>query len=111
MGQSRIKVQAKLHGGIGKMSGGLADHFVVTRKINSPELIWNQDQRKDHDKKTRYFEARAAESWQLSQRNECFMCDGHKYTAIFFEAGNMTDCNSKELLEVKDQKILERLKR
>ena len=64
--QKRIMIQAKLHRGIGNCPGGLTDQFVITRKINSPELIWNQNRHKDQNKKTRYFEVGAAALWQLS---------------------------------------------
>jgi hypothetical protein len=26
----------------------------------------------------------ASKKWELSQKGECFVCDGHKYTVIFF---------------------------
>ena len=44
----------------------------------------------------------------LSQKNECFICDGHKYTIIFFKQGLLTQYN-KDIYEVKDQRILSRL--
>jgi len=40
--------------------------------------------------------------------NECFICDGHKYTIIFFKQGLLTQYN-KDIYEVKDQRILSRL--
>ena len=78
---------------MGKNTDGLVDQFVLTRKVNHPELIWNQDPQNDHSSKKRYFEVDAAENWQLSMKNECFMCDGHKYTAIFFKRGILSSAN------------------
>lgn len=88
----------------------MVDHFILTRKINNAELIFNQDPHKDHLKHCRYFEVEAAECWRLSRSNECFMCDGYKYTAIFFKKGILSTYNSKELDEITDSTIVARLK-
>ena len=51
----------------------MVDHFVLTRKVNEPELIFNQCRFKDL-----YFEQDAAEQWALSDKSECHMCQKHK---------------------------------
>jgi hypothetical protein len=86
----------------------MVDHFILTRKINNPELIFNQDPHKDH-LNSRFFEVEAAECWRLSQKNECFMCDGYKYTTIFFKKGVLSMYNCRDLDEIEDKTILARL--
>lgn len=46
--------------------------------------------------------------WRLSLRDECFVCDRHPYTLIFFERGVLAQ--NRELKEITDEKILKELK-
>ena len=54
--------------------------MVLTRKVNEPDLIFNQYPYKDL-----YFEQDAGEQWVLSEKSECFVCDKHKLTVIFYK--------------------------
>ena len=54
------------------------DEIILNRKINHPELSFNQFSEKDL-----YFEEDSAEQWQLS--NNCFICEKHRYTVIFYD--------------------------
>ena len=94
--------------GLGKSSDGGSDHFVLTRKVNHPELIFNQDPNKDRYAATRFFEIDSAECWVLSQTNECYVCDRHTYGLIFFEKGVLAD--NADMQEVKDEALLKKLK-
>jgi len=80
----------------------------LTRKVNHPELIFNQDTNKDKYASTRFFEIDSAECWVLSQTNECYVCDRHPYTLIFFEKGVLAD--NADMQEVKDPEVLKKLK-
>lgn len=72
--------------GIGKTQMRTSsDHFCVTRIINRPELIFNQRPLKDNDKQERFFQRNANASWRLSNKDECHICDRHRYTLVFFE--------------------------
>lgn len=88
----------------------MTDRFVLTRKINNPELVFNADPYKDKIPALRYFQQDAGEYWRLSAGGECFMCDGHKYTVIFFKRGEQPNSNSG-LFEVRDQSFVARLGR
>ena len=39
--ENRLELQAKRGEGIGRANDNMIDHFVLTRKINNPELIFN----------------------------------------------------------------------
>ena len=82
---------------------------MITRKCNNPELIWNQNPQNDTIPDKQYFVNNASKQWELSQKNECFICEGHKYTVIFFKQGLYTQQN-QGLYEVKDDEILEFLR-
>ena len=56
----------------------------------------------------RFFQVDAALKWKLSQKNECYICDGYKYTAIVFKKGMFTKENHG-LNEVKDEETLKDL--
>jgi len=60
---------------------------VLTRKLNHPELIFIQRMSKDSTK-DRFFKQDANECWILSSQNDCYMCEKHHYTCIFYERGN-----------------------
>ena len=49
------------------------DRFVMTRKVNHPELIFNQSLKYDKTK-YRFFKKDAAQQWKLSRNNECYVC-------------------------------------
>jgi len=35
--------------------------------------------------KDQYFEIDASEQWVLSDKSECYICQKHRYTLIFFD--------------------------
>lgn len=59
--QSKIIEQHKainntaVHQGVGRLDNNSIDHFVVTRKVNYPEFIFNQKIKNDNIKGLRYF--------------------------------------------------------
>jgi hypothetical protein len=59
--------------GIGRVDSGPEDIFVLTRKLNNPELMFTNSRFKD-----RYWEIDSSEKWHLSFRthpvNECYIC-------------------------------------
>jgi hypothetical protein len=92
-----------LKNGLGRSNDSNLDQFVLSRVINNPELIWNQDPQFDSIYKKRFFEVDASKRWKLSLKNECYMCDGHKYTVIAFKQGIYTKANDESLSEVLDE--------
>ena len=66
--------------GIGRSQTNEIDDFVLTRKVNLPELIFNQNPNKDC-----YFEIDAGNKWRLSDRCQCYSCHRYKYTMVFFK--------------------------
>ena len=82
---------------------------MLTRKLNQPELIWNQDPKLDAFQKSRFFNVDAAAAWKVSKNSECYICDGHKYTVIFFQQGQFTKFND-DLYEVKNESLLKDFK-
>lgn len=69
--------QTQTHHGVGRKEKTVLDHFILTRKVNHPELLFNQSPHRDG-----YFEDQVLE-WELS--NECFVCEKHRYTLIFYQ--------------------------
>lgn len=82
---------------------------MLTRKINHPELVFNQDIHKDKIDNVRYYEMDAGSFWKLSQKNECYICDKHQFVHIYFEKGILA--KNKDLLEIKDKDFLKALKK
>ena len=85
------------------MSG---DNFVLTRRLNHPELVFNQRISLDSTKE-RFFKVDSNQAWTLSQKDECYICEKHHYTVIFYERAN--NCN-QGLIEITDQIFLDQLK-
>lgn len=91
------------HQGIGRMDDNTIDQFVVTRKVNYTELIFNQKIKNDKTK-FKYFQKDHSLLWTLSKKNECFICEKYKYTMVFFEKGIMG--KNPELTEINDEEFL-----
>ena len=64
--QQKLKNQAVNNQGIGRTDNSLFDNFVLSRKMNGPELVFNQDPVKDSNETQRYFCVNAGEQWMLS---------------------------------------------
>lgn len=64
--QNKIEMKSKAGQGIGRDHGNQFDAFVLTRKVNNPELIWNQKPSLDSNPRTRFFQVDAAHNWELS---------------------------------------------
>jgi hypothetical protein len=56
--------------GATRHSDSVVDSLVITRIINRLELVFGHDRTK---------------FWKLSKQSECFVCDQHKYTVIFYD--------------------------
>ena len=89
--------------GIGRQPENQLDTFVLTRKTDLPELVFNQNVHSDC-----YFDAHAGSRWQLSDKGECYLCQNRKYVAIYFNPA--TAPSSKHFIEVEDQQTKEFLK-
>ena len=66
------------------------DNLVLTRKLNHPELIFNQRISDDDDFDRRFFKVDANECWTLSPKNECYICEKYHYTMIFYERSKLS---------------------
>lgn len=72
-------------GGVGRLESSLVDQFILSRLVNNPELIFNQQPYRD-----KYYEMDAAERWRLMDTScgitgGCPVCNKHKYTMIFYD--------------------------
>ena len=76
---------------------------MFTKKVNYPELIFNQKRALD-----RYFVVNQGENWQLSEGNECFVCNKFQYTLIFYNQGLRAE--NQGLIEIKDTEFVRELK-
>lgn len=84
------------------------DLLVMTRVVTKPELVFNQNYTYDHVEAERYFKKAASSQWTLSVRDECYMCQRHRYTLIFYERS----CLGKNayLTEITDDDTIKTLK-
>ena len=101
VGNNKIINQTMVSQGIGRMEAGVSEVFVLTRKADNPELIFNDCRFKDL-----YWEMEAGEKWQLSYKksptNECFVCQKYKYGLIFVDKR----ADNSDLEEIKDPEII-----
>ena len=74
-----------------------SDVFILTRKINHAELVFNQAPTKNC-----HFEVDASQKWKL--RKECYVCSKHAYVAVFYSQGDL-EANT-DLHEIKDQDVV-----
>lgn len=62
----------------GMDKGSCVDQFVLTRKLNFPELIFNLDPRQDKNVKKRFFEIDHAHKWTMAdnfqRKDVCYVC-------------------------------------
>lgn len=105
--QRKCLHSSKGAGGVGREGSSCLDYFVVTRVLNHPELTFNQRPQHDKDTNIRFFEKDAMQFWQMSARNECYICQRHMYTQIFYQRGILAQ--NKGLTEVTDPAIVEEL--
>jgi len=91
--QDKLVNQTKVSKGIGRTEGNLLDHFILTRKLNFPQLVFNQNSHNDQ-----YFERDHADKWQLSQRNDCYICQKYVYTIIFYD--QRPNSKNSDLIEI-----------
>lgn len=89
--------------GINEVHTSNLDHFVLTRVVNHPELIFNQDRLRDC-----FFEKDASARWQLSDKNSCYLCQRHKYVAICYSQDAKAE--NGDLREVKDEATVCRIR-
>lgn len=76
----KIANQSQIGHGIGRMETSSFDNFILTRKVQNPEMIFNQNEFID-----KYFDTNSAYKWLLSNKNECYVCQRYKQVAIIFE--------------------------
>lgn len=48
----------------------------------------------------------AAERWQLSDRSECFVCEKHRYTCLFYNCEE----ENPDFVEIKDPEMINQIK-
>ena len=80
---------------------------MLTRRLNHPELIFNQRISLDKTNK-RFFKVDANEAWALSPKDECYICEKHHYSVIFYERSKTSN---KGLFQINDPVFLDQLKR
>lgn len=92
------------------------DFCVLSRWLNCPELIFNQNSEQDENLKARFFEQGHAARWRAAttnteKRDYCYVCQKHKYALIFYERAKARQkaCNP-QLREIKDLDFLEQVK-
>ena len=88
------------------------DKFILSRKSNYvAELIFNQNQNQDLDKKIRFFELDHEMKWKLADNgspnsDSCYICEKQRYCMIFYQRDKSNYLNqkgiNKGLIEVKD---------
>lgn len=100
--------QARNFEGNGREECSSIDFFVLTRVLNHPELLFNQQTKYDRDIANRFFRKDSMLEWQISNGNECYICNRYQYTMIFYERGILAQ--NTELTEIKDERILNELK-
>lgn len=86
------------------MESNQVDTFVLNRKVNHPELIFNQNKREDL-----FFEQDASETWKLLENGNCYQCQKHRYTMIFYEQEK--DAPNDDLIEIKDKKVIQEVRK
>lgn len=87
---------------------GSVDNFTLTRILNHPELVFNQNPQHDNDRQRRWFKTDAQHTWTLSRTHECLICDRYAYTMIFYERGTLAA--NVGLTEIEDPEILKMIK-
>lgn len=66
------------------MATNAVDRFVLTRKLNYPELVFKERTNKNDD----HFCLDSQSRWRLQSHGECYLCQRHKYCVVFFDQGN-----------------------
>lgn len=84
------------------------DYFTLTRILNHPELIFNQNPIYDTDPQFRFFRKDSQQHWKLSKADECLICDRHAFTAVFYERGTLAA--NVGLTEIDDPEMIKLLK-
>lgn len=79
----------------------------MTRRLNHPELIFNQRLKNDTTN-NRFFKKDAGAAWQLSAKNQCYVCEKYRYTMIFYDRYMFSHNNG--LVEIKDKELIKQLK-
>mmetsp|Transcript_35843 Transcript_35843/g.54947 ORF Transcript_35843/g.54947 Transcript_35843/m.54947 type:complete len:134 (+) Transcript_35843:4049-4450(+) len=78
------------------------DTFLVTRKVNMPELVFNGRPEIDS-----YFDKDSGIKWSLAKK--CYVCDRHRYTMIFFDQRNPAE--NPDLVEVTNPDTIDKIKK
>lgn len=84
------------------------DNFTLTRILNHPELMYNQNPQHDKDKDKRWFKIDGMSQWVLSRTHECIICDRHAYTLVFYQRGALAA--NVGLKEIDDPEVIRMIK-
>lgn len=99
--QSRsIAHQKSVNAVLTGFSAPALDNFIVCRKPNYPELIFNQKKQID-----KYFIKDSCQNWAFSEK--CYVCERHTYVAIFYEQS--TCAENEGLIEIKNQDVIQEI--
>ena len=102
LGQNNAQNQITVNKGIGKKKETSLGYFVVSRKLNMPEMCFNQN----FSDKDRQFQSNAAGKWQLvNEKIGCHLCQKQKQVVILFDANDKS-----KFKEVKDKQFCDFLK-
>lgn len=71
--------------GVGKTAFSRVDSFVLTRRLNYPELAFKERLSASDS----HFCRDSQSSWRLQSDGSCYLCEKHKYCVIFFDQSNL----------------------
>ena len=111
--QNKFMHDSIQYGGIGRAKcENQSDVFILSRACTYPELIFNQDYRKDKfasNSTERCFDIHNAFKWNFHSKDDgCYICQKHTYTVIFFDQDNLE--NNKDLVEINDHTSLQKIR-
>ena len=72
-------------------------------------LIFNQRIASDYKPSLKFFDVDTSQTWQLSKNNECYVCEKHSYTMIYYQRGILSQ--NSGLVEIKNKEFLAKLKK
>ena len=67
--------------GVGKIAFSKIDQFVLTRRLNCPELVFKRRESAEDG----WFDPSSQSAWRLEREGSCYLCEKHKYTVVFFD--------------------------
>ena len=98
---------SKTYYGLGRQIDNGTDRFVLNRFLNFLALAFNQRIKNDLTRE-KFFNLNSASPWTLSKENECYVCNKHTMTVIFYDRNFMA--LNEDLVRVKNKEFVQKLK-